>query len=62
MEELPTPDDVLATLFDDNPRLALHDWTIVTNALVERPTVAADGSAGTAVDGILTLRRGPASR
>ncbi len=55
--ELPSPDDVMATLFDDNPRLTRDDWTVLTNALVERPTVAADGTAGAIVDSVLTLRR-----
>ncbi|MGV8896331.1 MAG: class I SAM-dependent methyltransferase [Rhodoglobus sp.] len=56
-EELPTPDEVLAVLFDDNPRLSLSDWTVLTNGLIERPTVATDGSASTMVDSVLKLRR-----
>lgn len=56
--DLPTPDETLATLFDDNPRLTLADWTIVTNALVKRPAAHAHHPGDTIVDGILTLRRG----
>lgn len=59
-KDLPTPDEVLAALFDDNPRLSLDDWTVVTKALVERATVAPDGTPGTIDDSVLTLRRRPA--
>jgi SAM-dependent methyltransferase len=55
--ELPTPDDVLVTLFDDNPRLSRADWTVLTKALVDRPITAPDGSASTMTDSVLTLRR-----
>ena len=56
-EELPTPDEVLAALFHDNPRLSLADWTVLTKAEIERPTVATDGSVGSMVDSVLKLRR-----
>jgi len=55
--ELPTPDDVLASLFVDNPRLDRADWTVVTNALVERQVTLPNGSTGTIEDAVLTLRR-----
>jgi SAM-dependent methyltransferase len=47
-EELPTPDEVLASL-----RLEDGDWDVLTNELVERP----DARLGTTIDGILRLRR-----
>ncbi len=56
-EVLPTPDEVLAALFHDNPRLSLDDWTVLTKAEIERPTVATDGSVGSMVDSVLKLRR-----
>lgn len=50
--DLPTPDEVLASL-------ALDDsWTVLTKALIERPVVTPDGSPGTITDAVLTLRRG----
>ena len=47
-EELPTPEQVLAAL-----QLAEGYWEVLTSELVERP----DTRLGTAVDGILKLRR-----
>ena len=47
-EELPTPEQVLAGL-----QLAEGDWEVLTSELVERP----DARLGTAVDGVLKLRR-----
>ena len=58
IDDLPTPDDMITALFHDNPGLALSDWTVVTNALVERPVTAPDGSASSLTDSVLTLRRG----
>lgn len=55
--ELPTPDDVMATLFDDHPGLSRADWTVLTSALVERPKISADGRVDTIVDSVLKLRR-----
>lgn len=55
--EMPTPDDVMSSLFADNPRLSRDDWTVLTSALVERPTTAPDGTTGSIVDSVLTLRR-----
>ncbi|CAN5161517.1 class I SAM-dependent methyltransferase [soil metagenome] len=55
--ELPTPDEVLAALFDDNPRLHRADWTVITKALVERTATAPDGSVGAIDDAVLSLRR-----
>lgn len=55
--ELPTPEDVMAILFDDNPRLHRADWTVITKALVERTATAPDGSEGTIDDAVLSLRR-----
>lgn len=51
--ELPTPDEVLASLSLDD------GWTVVTKALVARPITAPDGTVGTIADGVLTLRRNP---
>lgn len=51
--ELPTPDEVLASLSLDD------GWTVVTKALVARPITAPDGTVGTIPDGVLTLRRNP---
>ncbi|MBG6056074.1 SAM-dependent methyltransferase [Salinibacterium sp. CAN_S4] len=56
-EELPTADEVLDSLFVDNPRLTLADWTVLTKALVARPVTAPDGSTGSIDDTVLTLRR-----
>ena len=55
--QLPTPEEVLASLFDDNPRLSLADWVVVTKELVERQATAPDGTIGPIVDGVLALRR-----
>lgn len=55
--ELPTPDDVLETLFATGSGLSSSDWTVLTNGLIERPTVAPDGSTGTITDSVLKLRR-----
>lgn len=49
---LPTPDEVLASL-----DLAEGEWSIVTNALVERRAVRPDGDAATHVDSVLSVRR-----
>ncbi|WP_136056387.1 class I SAM-dependent methyltransferase [Microbacterium sp. K24] len=51
---LPSSDDVLASL-----HLA-DDWTIETNAHVERPGVWRDGSTVTLVDSVVRARRGAA--
>jgi len=51
-EELPTPDEVLASL-----ELDAEEWDVLTNALVERPFTAHDGSAVTITDAVLKLRR-----
>ena len=56
-EQFPTPNEVLASLFDDNPRLSLADWVVVTKELVERQATAPDGTIGPIVDGVLALRR-----
>jgi SAM-dependent methyltransferase len=55
--ELPTPDEVLASLFDGDSALARHEWSVVTAALIERPVTTPDGSPGTIEDSVLTLRR-----
>ncbi|MFM9919154.1 class I SAM-dependent methyltransferase [Lacisediminihabitans sp. H27-G8] len=54
--ELPTPDDVYATLFTDSA-LDPQGWSVLTSALVERVDAAPDGTAHTIVDSVLTLRR-----
>ena len=54
---LPTPEEVLASLFDDNPRLSLADWAVVTNELVERQATAPGGTTTPIVDSVLALRR-----
>jgi SAM-dependent methyltransferase len=56
-EKLPSPDEVLASLFHDNPRLSLADWTVLTKDSVEREATAPDGTTGPIVDSVLTLRR-----
>lgn len=48
---LPTPDDVLASL-----ALPPTDWTVVTQALVDREATGPDGTKGTLVDSVLTVR------
>ncbi|MHC5797816.1 class I SAM-dependent methyltransferase [Lacisediminihabitans sp. FW035] len=58
--ELPTPDDVFATLFSDESadgRLDSDDWTVLTNAIVERITTGPDGISRAISDSVLTLRR-----
>jgi SAM-dependent methyltransferase len=54
--ELPTPAVMLAALFDNNADLDLADWEVLTNALVERPVTAPDGSSGMIEDSVLKLR------
>ena len=56
-DDLPTPDEVLATLFDDNDRLVRDEWTVLTCALIDRPVTKPDGSVGTITDSVLKLRR-----
>jgi SAM-dependent methyltransferase len=56
-EELPTPAEVLASLFDANPELTLADWTVLTSALVGRQTGRPDGSTESVDDSVLMLRR-----
>ncbi len=56
--ELPTPDEVLAALFREDPPLSRDDWTVLTSALVERTATAPDGSTHTIDDSVLVLRRG----
>lgn len=55
--DLPTPDAVLAALFTDDPALSPSDWTVLTNATVERLAIAPDGSSHRVSDGVLKLRR-----
>ena len=50
--ELPSPHEMLAAL-----HLDLSQWTVLTQALVERPVTAPDGSTGMIDDSVLTLRR-----
>lgn len=60
--DLPTPDQVMDSLFESSA-LTRAEWTTITSALIERPITAADGSASTLTDSVLTLRRlGAASR
>ncbi|CAN5257977.1 hypothetical protein BH09ACT2_BH09ACT2_18040 [soil metagenome] len=54
--EIPTPDDVYATLFTDSA-LDPQGWSVLTSALVERIGAAPDGTARTIVDSVLILRR-----
>jgi SAM-dependent methyltransferase len=54
--DLPTPETVYASLFDNNPRLDRADWTVVTSALIERTVTIADGTTETLDDSVLTLR------
>lgn len=51
-DSLPTPTDMLASL-----ELDPADWTVLTEALVERPAIAPDGTTGTISDSVLKLRR-----
>jgi len=53
--ELPDPDEMLATLVVEG--LNQDDWTVVTSALIDRPTVAPDGSASVITDSVLKLQR-----
>lgn len=55
--ELPSPQEVLAMLFDDNPRLSREGWTVETCELVERQGAAPDGTPTALVDSVLRLRR-----
>lgn len=58
--ELPTPDDVFTAVFADDPasaRLDPDDWTVLTNAIVERVAIGADGTSRAISDSVLTLRR-----
>lgn len=59
--ELPTPEALMASLFDHNPLLDAPEWQVVTSALTPRPVTMPDGTAGTIVDSILTIRRLPAA-
>lgn len=56
-EQLPTPEEVLGSLFDDNPRLSMADGAVVTNELVERQATAPGGTTTPIVDSVLALRR-----
>lgn len=55
--DLPTPDTVLATLFDNNPQLDIDEWTVLTKALIERTAVAPDGTSRAIDDSVLKLQR-----
>lgn len=50
--ELPTPDDVLASL-----ALPPDGWVVVTKALVDREATGPDGAQATLVDSVVALRR-----
>jgi len=52
-QELPGPDEVLASLELEHP----SDWTVLTRALIERAATAPDGSTGLIADSVLKLRR-----
>lgn len=54
--ELPTPDDVYATLFTDST-LVPAEWTVLTKALIDRIGVSPDGSTGPIADSVLKLKR-----
>ena len=56
-EKLPSPDEVLASLFDHNPRLSRVEWAVLTKELVERGATAPDGTVGPIVDSVVKLRR-----
>lgn len=55
--DLPTPDDVLESLFHDNAGLDRADWQVLTNALIERAVTGSDGSSATVADSVLKLQR-----
>ena len=55
--DLPTPDDMLATLFDEASPLRAEDWDVLTSALVERTALGPDGTSGPITDSVLKLRR-----
>ena len=55
--ELPTPQQVLDSLFVPGEGLRESDWDVVTAALVERVATAPDGSTGPITDSVITLRR-----
>jgi SAM-dependent methyltransferase len=55
--ELPTPQQVLESLFASGEGVRKSDWEVVTAALVKRVATAPDGSTGTIDDSIVTLRR-----
>lgn len=57
-QELPTADEVLTSLFADNPGLDASEWTVLTKELAERPATFPDGTVGTIQDSVLRLRRG----
>ncbi|MDQ2698879.1 MAG: class I SAM-dependent methyltransferase [Actinomycetota bacterium] len=55
--DLPTPEQVLASLFGPGSTLVRADWSVVTAGLVERVATAPDGSQGSIEDCVVTLRR-----
>ena len=55
--DLPTPDDMLATLFDQASPLRAEDWDVLTSALLERTALGPDGTSGPITDSVLNLRR-----
>lgn len=57
MIDFPTPDEVLAMLFTDNPSLDAADWTVVTSALIERSGQRPGGTTHPITDSVLMLRR-----
>lgn len=57
VDELPTPEALMSTLFADNPALDLSEWQIVTSGLIDRPITAPDGTETTIVDSVLNIRR-----
>ena len=55
--DLPTPDDMLAVLFDPESPLLAEDWEVLTSALIERTAIGPDGSSGPIEDSVLKVRR-----
>lgn len=55
--ELPTPEQVLASLFEVDSPLVRAEWSVVTCALAERPVTTPDGTPSGIDDSVLTLIR-----
>ena len=60
--DLPTPEEVQSSLFDNNPKLDSQEWVVLTSARIERPVLSPDGSPSTIADSVLKLQRSAIAR